>query len=289
MDLDAAATAFREFVTIIKALRTPGTGCPWDLEQDHEKLQPYLVEEAYEVLDAIDGGEDRALCDELGDLLLQIALHAQIADDRGAFSITEVICGIARKMVRRHPHVFGSVQVQGADEVVRNWEQIKAAEAEETGGFSHPTSLDRLPKGLPALLRAQRIGEKTARAGFDWTSLPSVLAKVREEFAELEKAIQVAINDLPATKQAGQTLPEEVRAPLEHELGDVLFSLCQLARWLNLSAEDDLRACIKRFVARFERMQQQGTGTLRELSAEELSTRWQKAKEETGTNPPKNE
>jgi MazG family protein len=133
MDLEAAARAFRDFVSVIQALRTPGTGCPWDLEQDHRTLRPYLVEEAGEVLDAIDRGDDQSLREELGDLLLQVVLHAQVADDRGAFSITEVVRGIAEKMVRRHPHVFGSVRVSGPDEVVRNWEQIKAAERQAKG------------------------------------------------------------------------------------------------------------------------------------------------------------
>ena len=133
MDLDQAARAFRDFVSVIQALRTPGTGCPWDLEQDHRTLRPYLIEEAYELLDAIDRSADGPFREELGDLLLQIVLHAQVADDRGAFSITEVVRGIADKMVRRHPHVFGSVRVSGPDEVVRNWEQIKAAERQAKG------------------------------------------------------------------------------------------------------------------------------------------------------------
>jgi MazG family protein len=131
MDLDEAARAFREFVAVIRALRTPGTGCPWDLEQDHRSLRPYLLEEAHEVLDAIDRGDDDHFREELGDLLLQVVLHAQVADDRGAFDITAVVRGIKDKMVRRHPHVFGSVKVSGSDEVRRNWEQIKAAEEEE--------------------------------------------------------------------------------------------------------------------------------------------------------------
>src|SRR6516225_8351823 len=128
MDLDEAAKAFREFVSVIKALRTPGTGCPWDLEQDHRSLRPYLVEEACEVIDTIDRGDDRAFREELGDLLLQVVLHAQVADDRGAFCITDVVRGIAEKMVRRHPHVFAGLRVSGPAEITRNWEQIKAAE-----------------------------------------------------------------------------------------------------------------------------------------------------------------
>jgi MazG family protein len=128
MEVDEAARAFGEFVTVVKALRTPGTGCPWDLEQTHTTLRRYLVEETDEVLEAIDAGDDRALEEELGDLLLQVVLHAQLAADRAAFTITEVIRGIAAKMVRRHPHVFGDTKVSGPDEVVRNWEAIKAAE-----------------------------------------------------------------------------------------------------------------------------------------------------------------
>jgi XTP/dITP diphosphohydrolase len=134
MKPDEAAAAFREFVEVVRALRTPGTGCPWDLEQDHQSLRPYLLEEANEVLEAIDRGDDGALQEELGDLLLQVVLHAQLAADRKAFSVTEVVQGITAKMVRRHPHVFGSLKVGSVDEVKRNWEQIKAAEKRAGGG-----------------------------------------------------------------------------------------------------------------------------------------------------------
>jgi MazG family protein len=272
MELDEAAQAFREFVAVVKALRTPGTGCPWDLEQDHQSLRPYLIEEAYEVLDAIDRGNDRALRDELGDLLLQVVLHAQLADDRGAFAVTEVVRGIAEKMVRRHPHVFGSVWVSDADEVRRNWEQIKAAEAHAAGTASPAGAAARVPEGLPALLRGQRLGEKAARVHFDWASAAAALAKVREELAELEEEVR----DVGA---AAPPLPDARRARLEHELGDVLFSLCQLARRLGLSAEDSLRACNRRFVDRFRRMEQQAPRPLAELSAGELEAAWRKAKE----------
>src|SRR6516165_727280 len=141
MDLDEAETAFRELVTVIKALRTPGTGCPWDLEQDHRSLRPYVVEEAYEVLDAIDRNDDAALCEELGDLLLQVVLHAQVAADRGAFSITHVIQGIAAKMVRRHPHVFGTAAVSGSAEVVFFCKDMKATEKGASGN-----ALNRVPE-----------------------------------------------------------------------------------------------------------------------------------------------
>ncbi len=141
MDLDEAAKAFRELVSVIKALRTPGTGCPWDLEQDHRSLRPYILEEAQEVIEAIDQGDDRSMREELGDLLLQVVLHAQLADDRGAFTITEVVQGITEKMIRRHPHVFGSIRVSDSAEVKRLWEQIKAAEREaKAGGGEIPRS-----------------------------------------------------------------------------------------------------------------------------------------------------
>jgi MazG family protein len=243
MDLDEAAQAFREFVSVVKALRTPGTGCPWDLEQDHHTLRPYLIEEAYEVLDALDRGDDRSFRDELGDLLLQVVLHAQVADDRGGFAITEVVRGITEKMVRRHPHVFGSVRVSGSAEVLRNWEQIKAAEARREGHApASSDALARVPEGLPALLRAQRLGEKADRVHPDGRSITDLLAAVRQEFARLEDEIGAA----PSTP-----LPDQLRPRLDRELGDVLFSLCQLARRLGLSAEESLRASTRRFVDDF--------------------------------------
>jgi MazG family protein len=218
---NASAEAFREFVAIIRALRTPGTGCPWDLEQDHRTLRPYLLEEAHEVLEAIDAGHDPALRDELGDLLLQVVLHAQVAADRSAFTIADVLRGIAEKMVRRHPHVFGTEKVTGADDVRRNWEQIKAGER----GTTDP--LGRVPLALPALARAQRLGEKASRAGVGPSSVAAALDAVRRNVAELETQ---------ATSDPGQPL------------GDLLFTVCQLARLLGVNAEDSLREANRRFV-----------------------------------------
>jgi MazG family protein len=257
MDRDEAAQAFRDFVSVIKALRTSGTGCPWDLEQTHATLRPYLVEEAYEVLEAIDAADDRALREELGDLLLQVVLHAQLADDRGAFSIADVVRGITEKMVRRHPHVFGAAQVSGSAEVLRNWEQLKAAEAGgKPGDQSHAAALDRVPEGLPSLLRAQRLGEKAARVHPDPASVGDFLAEVAEGFAKLEEEARAIPPAGPAPPATGQVLPDELRARLEQELGDVLFGLCQLARRLGLSAEDSLRACNRRFVDGVRRLEQ---------------------------------
>jgi MazG family protein len=248
MDLDGAVQAFREFVAVIKALRTPGTGCPWDLEQTHQTLRPYLIEEAYEVLDAIYQGDDGSLREELGDLLLQVVLHAQVADDRAAFSITEVVRGITEKMVRRHPHVFGGVRLSGAAEVLRNWEQLKAAESEGKGDAPSPVgAFARIPRSLPGLLRAQEVGKKAAKIGAAEEPFAAALDRAREAFAALEGELRsVGESADPAAPSA------ELRDRLNHEMGDLLFGLCQLARRLGLSAEDSLRSTTQRFVDRHE-------------------------------------
>ncbi len=234
MDLDEAAGVFREFVAVIKRLRTPGSGCPWDLEQTHLTLRPFLIEEAHEVLDAIDRGDDRAFREELGDLLLQVVLHSQVADDRGAFSITEVIQGIERKMVRRHPHVFGATEVNGAADVIKNWEQIKAAEAAEKGIDPSPAAaLERLPASMPALLRAQRLGEKTAKMGIGEKSLSELFVGIRTELEELA---------------AGAQASERTPAHMAQTLGTMLFQLCQVARLVGIGAEDCLREVNTQFV-----------------------------------------
>jgi MazG family protein len=267
MDLDDAAKAFREFIAVVKALRTPKTGCPWDLEQDHRSLRPYLVEESYEVLDAIESGDDAALREELGDLLLQVVLHAQLGDDRGAFSITDVVRGITEKMLRRHPHVFGKERVSGAAEVLRNWERIKAAEGRGDES-SQAAAMERLPSALPALHRAQRVGEKAARVHFDFASDAETLNKTHEQFAELEQQVRA---------KPGAA---DHRTRLQHDIGDLLFSVCQLARQLGLSAEDSLRGSTRRFVDRFRRMERQAARPLHDMSHEELAAEWAKVKEE---------
>jgi MazG family protein len=285
MEKASTGQAFAEFISIIKSLRTPGTGCPWDLEQDHLSLRPYLIEETYEVLEAIDCQNDHALCDELGDLLLQVVLHAQVANDRGAFDITDVIAHISKKMIRRHPHVFGTVQVESSADVLKNWEEIKLAEANKqpsastTAPSAQPMAdkLSSIPLNIPALLRAQRIGEKAAKVNFDWSSVEGVIGKVKEELAELEEVIaerkQPGLNNRhhpPASK--------DERARLEHELGDLLFSLCQLARWLGINAEDSLRSCAERFIRRFRTMESSVGKNLSVLSEDELEEAWQSAK-----------
>lgn len=238
MSLDRAAEAFAEFVGVVKALRTPGTGCPWDLEQTHLTLRPYLIEEAFEVLDALDAGEDAPLCEELGDLLLQIVLHAQLAADRKTFTIAEVIQGISAKMIRRHPHVFGATKVKNANEVMQHWERLKAEERGDSIA-SPAAGLERLPTGLPALARAQRLGEKAARAQVDFGSIAEAVGTARAH-----------LDVLAAVPESGPGSEEE-RERLDTELGDLLFTLCQVARKLGLHAEDSLRAAGRRFVEHF--------------------------------------
>jgi len=226
MSHDRAAQAFREFVAVVQALRTPETGCPWDLEQTHQTLRPYIIEEAYEVLDAIDRADDRALREELGDLLLQVVLHAQLAADRGAFTIADVIADITAKMVRRHPHVFGAKSVSGSAEVVRNWADIKAAEKRERGDARDAArdEYGRVPASMPALLRAQQLGGIAAK-----------------RFGESEGPGEAELME--------RALALSSRERMEQMLGELLFSLCQAARRIGISAEDSLRGANERFIA----------------------------------------
>lgn len=221
MNQDRAAQAFREFVAVVQALRTPETGCPWDLEQTHQTLRPYVIEEAYEVLDAIDRGDDRALREELGDLLLQVVLHAQLAADRGAFTIADVVADIAAKMVRRHPHVFGAATVSGSAEVVRNWAEIKAAEKRDLDDARDV--YDRVPASMPALLRAQQLGGIAAK-----------------RFGEQEGPGEAELME--------RALASTSHERMEQMLGEMLFSLCQAARRIGISAEDSLRGANERFI-----------------------------------------
>ena len=252
--------AFEELVRIMHRLRSPG-GCPWDGEQTHASIKPYTIEEAYEVAEAIDSGDDRELCTELGDLLLQIVFHAEMASERKAFAITDVIAAISEKMVRRHPHVFADVQVSGADEVLRNWSKIKADERKAGGDTS---ALAGVPRAMPALLRAQRLGEKAGHAGFDWTEASGVLEKLREELGELESAMASGDREHAAA-----------------ELGDLLYAATSLARHLGAVAEDALNGAADRFSTRFRHMESALAATQRDVhgaSPEELEALWQAAK-----------
>ena len=228
-------TPFEKLVSIMARLRSPG-GCPWDREQTHRTLRPYLIEEAYEVLDALDNGGDDDFRDELGDLLLQVVFHAQIAAEERRFDIHDVARAINDKLVRRHPHVFGDTRADTADEVLTNWEKIKREEKGPDGpGSEGPVSvLDGLPASLPALLQAYRIQEKVARVNFDWDDVKEVLEKVVEEIDEVRRALE-----------------HGDRTKIEEEMGDLLFSLVNLSRHLNVPPEDALRGSNDKFMRRF--------------------------------------
>lgn len=254
---------------IMRRLRAPG-GCPWDREQDLKSLRPYLIEEAYEVLDEMDrvaeGGPWRPLAEELGDLLFQIVFHAQLASEQpGGFVLADVANAISDKIERRHPHVFAEAAVSGTTQVLENWAKLKAKERKEKHGH-HGSVLDGVPSQAPALQRAERLTEKASRIGFDWPDLSGPRAKVDEELAELDAAI--------ASKD---------KEAIEHELGDVLFALANVARHLSLPPEDALRLANKRFTARFQavehKLEERGV-PFGEATLEQLDGLWDEAKAE---------
>src|SRR5262249_52824099 len=273
-DMGRTGEAAERLEEIMRNLRAEG-GCPWDREQDIRTLRPYLVEEAYEVLEEMDrvaeGGPWRPLCEELGDLLFQIVFHAQLAREIGEFDLADVANAISDKIVSRHPHVFGEARVSGAEQVLHNWARLKAEERRRKHG-REGSVLDGVPTAAPALLRAERLTEKASRIGFDWPDLAGVREKLAEELAELDRAIT-----------SGQ--PEA----MEQELGDVLFSLANLARFLRPPAEDALRDANARFTRRFHaveaglREREVAFGT---ASLEEMDALWQEAKRAEALLPP---
>ena len=253
------ATAFEDLQQVIARLRAPG-GCPWDREQTHLSLRQHLLEEAYETLEALDEEDPDHLREELGDLLLQIVLHAQIATEEGDFNMTDVLSGINNKLRRRHPHVFAGLDVDSVDTVLNNWEKIKAGERKDHQ--ERPQGLlDSVPKMAPALSQSEQIQRKAARVGFDWKTIEPVIDKIHEELAELKAA----------------DCPEE----REKEGGDVLFAMVNLLRWLDVDPETALRGTNKRFKDRFgyiEAFARKQGKTLSDLSFEEMDALWDEAK-----------
>lgn len=249
---------FETLMSIVELLRAPG-GCPWDREQTHSSLKRNLLEESYEVLEAIDAGDPGALSEELGDLLVQVAFHTQIAKEEGEFDLAQVLTQINGKLVRRHPHVFGDETAADAREVERNWEKIKQAEREQKGVRKSP--VDGIPKDLPAMTHAQLLQDRVGHAGFEWEEISGALDKLVEEVEELRRA---------------ETREEKVL-----ELGDVFFVLVNLARWLDIHAEDALRQANRRFATRYRRMEELAAGRgldFAGLSLAEKETFWQEAK-----------
>lgn len=257
---------FSAFVQIVGSLRSPG-GCPWDLEQTHQSLTPYALEEVCELIEALERGTDAQICEELGDVLLQVVLHARLAEEEKRFNIADVIRGISEKMVRRHPHVFGDTQVADANEVLANWQKIKADEAKGPKAAHARESFD-VPLALPALQRAAKIGQKTRRLQFDWSKPEDVMAKVDEEVSELREA-----------------LTSRDPAACRHEIGDLLFSVAQLARHLDIDPEQALREGNARFESRFFLMraiaaehEARDGRSYESRSPEELEKFWREAK-----------
>jgi nucleoside triphosphate diphosphatase len=254
-------------IEIMAALRTPGSGCPWDLEQNFATIAPYTIEEAYEVADAIERDDLAALKEELGDLLLQVVYHAQMAREAGAFGFAEVAAAIADKMVDRHPHVFGDARVATAEAQTVSWEARKAAErAAKLAGAAPAGALDGVARALPALLRAEKIQKRAARVGFDWKQTAPVIDKIEEELGELRAELTAGTVD---------------QARLTDELGDVLFAVANLARHCKVDPEAALRATNDKFERRFrhiERRLAEAGRTPADATLEEMEALWQEAK-----------
>jgi tetrapyrrole methylase family protein/MazG family protein len=255
----ATASSMERFQETIAHLRAP-EGCPWDRNQTHQSLRPYLLEETYEVLEALDNGDPQALCEELGDLLLQVVLHSQVAVDEGTFKLTDIVAGINAKIIRRHPHVWGDAVVRDESDLNVVWRQQKAAEKANNG--SKPESiLDGIPPALPALAQAYAIQKKAAGVGFDWETIDPVIDKIAEEIEEIKTAES-----------------EQDRAA---EIGDLLFTVVNWARWLKIDPETALREANGRFRVRFryieEQARQQGRD-LKEMSLAEMDALWNEAK-----------
>ncbi|HEY1243698.1 MAG TPA: nucleoside triphosphate pyrophosphohydrolase [Hyphomicrobiaceae bacterium] len=277
MRADARKT-IEDLLAVMAALRTPGTGCPWDLEQSFASIAPYTIEEAYEVADAIARGDLGALKEELGDLLLQVVYHARMAEEQGAFAFPDVVEAITAKMVRRHPHVFGTPEQRAAGAAPGFWERIKAQERAEGERGSAPSVLDGVPVALPALTRAVKLQDKAARVGFDWPSLAPVFDKLKEELAELEEAL----GSDPAPRRRLGLTPGH-RARIEEELGDLLFVVANVARYLKLDPEAALRAANGKFTRRFhaiERKLAANGRTAAQSTLAEMDRLWDEAKAE---------
>jgi nucleoside triphosphate diphosphatase len=279
-----------DLVQVMAALRTPGTGCPWDLEQTFKTIAPYTLEEAFEVADAIERDDLVDLREELGDLLLQVVYHARMAEEAGRFDFADVADGIARKMIRRHPHVFGTPQERAAGPQKGSWDRIKAAERAEkaaakglgdSAGGERSGLLEDVPVGLPALSRAVKLQDKAAKVGFDWPSLQPVFDKMREELAELEDVALGADPRGPQQDVANEPVAASSRQRISEEFGDLLFVMANVARHLKLDPEAALRGANEKFRGRFayieERLADDGRSPS-DSDLPEMDGLWEEAK-----------
>ena len=275
-----AGRLFKGLVALQKRLRA-ANGCPWDREQTHQSLRPFLVEEAYEVLDAMEKGDAEKFAEELGDLLLQIVFHAELAREAGRFDIRDVIHAVHTKMVRRHPHVFGKVKAGTSAEVLKNWEQIKAeeraGESISAGGMkpaAEDSVLGGVPRGLPALLEAYQLTRRAANIGFDWENIEGVLEKLEEEISELRDALR-------------QPEKNKLQAKVEEELGDLLFAVVNVARFLGADPELALKHANAKFTMRFKWMEnsaRQRGRRFAEVPRDEMEKLWDQAKVQAKAN-----
>lgn len=262
--------ALNRLIEVVAQLRSPDGGCPWDLAQTPQTLIPYVIEEAYEVVDAIQSGDKKAIAEELGDLLLQVVLQTQIASEANDFTLEEVATGITEKLIRRHPHVFGDVEVNNAAEVNQNWEQIKAQEKGETPEQAKLLSrkLKRYARSLPPLMAGMKISKKAAAAGFEWENAEGVWEKFEEELGEFKEAI--ATDD---------------KVHQQEELGDLLFTIINIARWYDLNPFDGLQGTNNRFIQRLSIMEKFADKPLNEYDIDQLESLWQQAKRQLHQNP----
>jgi tetrapyrrole methylase family protein/MazG family protein len=253
----------KDLEEIVRLLRAPG-GCPWDAEQTHESIRRNFLEEAYEVVEAIDEESPAHLQEELGDVLLQVVLHTRMEQEKGGFTLDDVADGICKKLIYRHPHVFGEVTVSGTDQVLANWEELKR---KEKGQATHTDALSAVAKSLPALWRAEKVQKKAKKAGFDWPEVSGALDKLSEETEELRQAIREASN-------------------VEEELGDLLFAAVNVARFVHSDPEEALSRATDKFISRFQKVEQAARAQgrqLEEMSLEEMDKLWEQVKHSSET------
>ena len=248
-----------DLIDVIAKLRAPD-GCQWDREQTHKSLRPNMLEEAYEAVDAMDSGDMKHLKEELGDVLLQVVLHAQIASEEGAFNIEDVAKGLKDKLIHRHPHVFGDVKVKSTKEILDNWDKLKAEEKQH-----RKSAMDGISKSQSALMSAQKISKKAVKTGFEWPNENSLYECIFSEFDEFKEAVK-----------------EQNKEHMEEEFGDILFATVNLARWNKIDAEQALLKANKKFMARFRKMEELATKPLSEYSFEEYDALWKSAKKQVG-------